>query len=260
MKRTAMGMVKRPQARVALFHFLESVQWSGPWQSVGDGHCGIYAHSGCYSLPTYRVRDRRRRIAGWIRRNDSHSVHRWSDQMGSLEPLPLRGRRALMRKEAKGVLKGAWLGAPSMQALSCLSGEPVVILHERLLTTADSDFRQGRRARVLLNPRPRTRASALVAQAKATADPEPFDLAEGNKEARDRFFMLKDLSKTKAFRKDKRLAALATGSSTASSSSTTRRSPHRSSYCPPWWRRKRSSTSRTRRRKKTRRTKTRRKR
>ena len=35
MKRTAMGMVGRPQAKVALFHFLDSVQWSGPWQSVG---------------------------------------------------------------------------------------------------------------------------------------------------------------------------------------------------------------------------------
>ena len=50
--------------------------------------------------------------------------------------------------------------------------------------------------------------AALVAQAKATADPESFDLTEGTKEARDRFSMLKDLSKTKAFRKDKRFAAL----------------------------------------------------
>jgi len=54
----------------------------------------------------------------------------------------------------------------------------------------------------------RARAAALVAQAKATADPESFDLAEGTKEARDRFAMLKDLSKTKEFRKDKRFAAL----------------------------------------------------
>jgi len=53
--------------------------------------------------------------------------------------------------------------------------------------------------------------------------------------SRDRFSMLKDLSKTKAFRKDKRFAPhSATGSSPASSSSTTRRSPRRDSCCPPW--------------------------
>ena len=54
----------------------------------------------------------------------------------------------------------------------------------------------------------KARCAALVAQARATADPDGFDLDKGTKEARDLFAKVKALSKEKKYKKDKRFAAL----------------------------------------------------
>ena len=111
MPRPAMANVERAAARVALVNFLTSLCWTGPWASLGDGHCGLYAHTQCYSLPMREMQAERRRIARWIDNNLEHSVHRWSDLMRITEPLPLRPRKALMKRVARSVRRGDWLGA-----------------------------------------------------------------------------------------------------------------------------------------------------
>ena len=51
MRKKVMDRVVSAAAQDALFQFLERVCWSGPWESCGDGHCGIYAYNACYSMP-----------------------------------------------------------------------------------------------------------------------------------------------------------------------------------------------------------------
>ena len=38
MNASAMGVIDKQAARVALANFLADVRWSGPWKSLGDGH------------------------------------------------------------------------------------------------------------------------------------------------------------------------------------------------------------------------------
>ena len=98
-----MAVVVKQPARVALANFLASVGQSGPWESKGDGHCRVYADNGCYWMPLDEVMRERRSISKWIRRNQDHSVHRWSDDMTQVGPLGLRARRKLMRRTARGI-------------------------------------------------------------------------------------------------------------------------------------------------------------
>ena len=149
-----MGVIDKQAARVVLANFLADVRWSGPWKSLPDGHCGIYAEHECYEMPLDEMMRVRRWISRWIRKNLDHSVHRWSDRMSQLEPLDVYPRRKLMRRTARDLVQkrlldedqpvpqNAWIGAVSLQALAYKRGQPLVILSEREHPSANSVFSQ----------------------------------------------------------------------------------------------------------------------